>query len=76
MRAPIIGSATATDSIPAPPINEISSAPPRGNCSAVTPIIVGQKKLLPIAEDGSRGKRHEPRSCPAEDRRASRVPRL
>ena len=26
---------------------EMSSAPPRGNCSAVTPIIVGQKYDLP-----------------------------
>src|SRR5579872_6385439 len=47
--APILGSATATDSMPTPPMIDISSAPPRGNRSDVTPSIVGQKYVLPTA---------------------------
>ena len=41
------GSVTATDRKPPPPISDISKAPPRGNCSAVMPIIVGHRKVLP-----------------------------
>ena len=48
MRAPIAGTAIATDSMPAPPMIDISSAPPRGNCSDSTPIIVGEKYVLPM----------------------------
>ena len=33
--------------MPVPPIKEMSSAPPRGNCSAVTPSMVGQRYVFP-----------------------------
>jgi len=48
MRAPMTGSATATESMPAPPIKPMSKAPPRGYCCEVTPSIVGQRKALPM----------------------------
>lgn len=34
--------------MPAAPMIDIRSAPPRGNSSAVTPTMVGQKNVLPM----------------------------
>ena len=42
------GVTTAADVMPAAPMIDNRSAPPRGNNSAVTPTIVGQKNVLPI----------------------------
>ncbi len=44
---PIHGRANDAESIPVPPIMFMSSDPPRGNCSLVTPSMVGQKNVFP-----------------------------
>src|SRR6266511_3191489 len=49
------GSTRPTESIPAPPITASSSEPPRGNSSAVTPIIVGPPERLADPENGRGG---------------------